>query len=114
MKLSEYPKAIAEIAKDHLEAQVELYPLKEELRRLNQSIDLEVAEAGLKNEDQRKAKRAELEFESDDYKILRDKIQYREFALKRIQIEWDLLVNEFTVAKLEARNRVASLEALTE
>lgn len=111
MKLNQYPQAIAKVEESLLNTTLDLECWQEELYFLNGEIELAIAcDADLKNEQMRKAKRLELQ-QQPDYLQIKNKVKEAKINRDRLQIQVDLLRNQFSVAKLEARLRAASLEA---
>ena len=111
MHLKDYPQAIAA-------RQYELLQLNHEIRRHSQSvnfftasIDRHVAyDATLKNEAQRKAYRFELMQKDPDYIAASQALEQATDRREALQIELDLLRNQFSVLKLELRDAIALKE----
>ncbi len=112
LNLIVFPEAIAEAEKIILNINCQLDICKEQLWFMDAEIEAEIAgNKELKNEQQRKMKRLELQQEPDylDRKCQLKKIKEQ---LDRENIKLNLLRNQFTVAKLEARKAIADLEAV--
>lgn len=110
MKLSQFPQAIANLEKHLLKTAQNVRAAQAELDQLTAQIDSTIAhDADLKNEAQRKAKRAEL-MQQDLYQECLKEHLYWFDNHKVVEIELSLLRNQFTVAKLEARERIAQME----
>ncbi len=110
--LNQFPLKIAKAETKilNLDRQVTIY--KEQLSFMDGEIETAIASnKDLKNEQQRKTKRLELKQEPD---YLQAKASLTEATEKRdkAQIELNLLRNQFSVAKLEARQEIANLEAV--
>lgn len=112
MKLSQYPQAIAQAEEALLTAIIDVEVQTELLGFMNREIELLIAsDEGLKNEQQRKAKRLELQQQPDYLQFLASLKEAKEDR-ERLQIKLNLLRNEFSVTKLEARLQAAQLEAV--
>lgn len=111
MELKEYPSAIAKLAQEIHRLDLEISISQNSLRLVEYDIDQEVAfDTTLTNDAKRKARRAALlemnvEYPRHEVRLEGSKNQ-RQFAL----IELDKLRGEFSVAKIEARERIARLE----
>jgi hypothetical protein len=111
MQLNQYPKAIAEAQSQVIRLQQQVRSLKEAIAREEAAIDQEVAfNADLKNDAQRKAKRAELTAQSVLWADLHDALTQDEGQLRDEEIKLGLLLNTFSVLKLERREAIAQLE----
>jgi hypothetical protein len=111
MKLNQYPKAIAEIESKILAASREVEIQIERISFLDGEIEAEIAaDLSLKNEQNRKAKRLELQQQPDYLEALAKLKEVKE-QKERLTIELNQLRNEFSVAKLETRMTIAQLEA---
>lgn len=110
--LKEYPNMIAEVETKILNLEREVNIYKEQLSFMDADIEAEIAsDKELKNEQQRKTKRLELKQEPD---YLRTKAALTKATEKRDRevIQLNLLRNQFSVAKLEMRQAIASQEAV--
>ncbi len=112
MSLNQFPLKIAEAETKvlNLDRQVTIY--KEQLSFMDGEIETAIAlNKELKNEQQRKTKRLELKQEPD---YLQAKASLTEATEKRDRevIQLNLLRNQFSVAKLEARQAIANLESV--
>jgi hypothetical protein len=111
MKLSDYPSAIAQSAKNLLKAERSLKSSKTKVDEITSQIDAAIAfDPELKNDVQRKAKRTEL-LQAECYVDAFTEFRFRTEQLEDQQVEHQLLKDQFTVAKLESRQAIASLEA---
>lgn len=114
LKLEEYPKAI-------LENELKLVDLKEkikreekELARLDFEIEKEVAFLDtLKNENQRKNYRQELQ-QSKNYQQILMNLGALDAAKSLVEIDLRFLQNQFSVVKLQARLRIAEMTMTVE
>ncbi len=110
--LNQFPLKIAKAETKVLNLDREIAIHKENLSFMDGEIETAIASnKDLKNEQQRKTKRLELRQEPD---YLQAKASLTEATEKRdkAQIELNLLRNQFSVAKLETRQAIASLEAV--
>lgn len=81
---------------------------KSEITVVELAIEKQVAfDKDLKNDGQRKAKRKELLSQDDGYDLLTGKLETDQRAKARAEIRLTLLINQFTVAKIEARGETA-------
>ena len=109
--LHEIPQTIAQIQRQALVQEGEIRYLKATLTTFDREIEGTIAfDAELKNESQRKAKKAELQSE-EDYQALSIKLQRAQDGLIELQIELELLRSQLSILKLEMRGAIARLEA---
>lgn len=111
MLLNEYPELIAQTESEILQIDQRIRSVQNSLSTHGVSADREVAfDDTLKNDTQRKVRRADL---------LRCNAEYQQILIcsqelcdrrERLQIELSLLQNQFTVQKLAARQAVAFQE----
>lgn len=102
-------------------AQIELLALSTQIAQTGslqiktaEAIDIRVAfDETLKNDTQRKAKRAELLTEHPDYKYLESGLQSTIFSHKKKQIEVERLVNEFTYLKIKMKEEIVFFENIS-
>ena len=110
--LNQFPNKIAEAETKILGLDRQVAIHKENISFMDGEIELQIASnKELKNEQQRKTKRLELRQQPD---YLQAKAELTEATEKRdkAQIDLNLIRNQFSVAKLEMRQQIASLEAL--
>ncbi len=111
MQLSEFPGAIAQTEIALLEQKQHLHDCQSELDILTNKIDSEVAfDPDLKNDNQRKVRRFDL-MQSEEYLKSAVALRNSQTSATRIEIYARSLSNQFSVAKLEARQAVAQLES---
>ncbi|WP_416669057.1 hypothetical protein [Egbenema bharatensis] len=110
MKLLDYPAAIAEKQHQLLRADQHIRRLKDVVDRLTAEIDTDIAfDTELRNDAQRKAKRIEMMNGATYRKALANlQIAYDERA--ELEIDLNLLRNQFSVLKLEKRETIATRE----
>lgn len=111
MQLHEFPQAIAEQEQRLLEQKQVVLSLKDQVDYYDYQFDYAIAfDIDLKNDLQRRAKRAEL-LQEETYRALLLKLRAATEAAAAIEIRLQLTQNQFAVAKLEARERIAKIEA---
>ena len=111
MKLNEYPNAIADTELKILGLSKEIEIQNERLSFMDAEIEMAIAaDKTLKNEQQRKTRRLELQQEPD---YLQTKSALKEAKQTRDSwnISLNLLRNQFSIAKLEMRMAIAKLES---
>jgi len=111
MKLNEYPAAIAQVQRQILTLDQQLIGLQETVSVLAMEVEKRViADGSLTNDTKRKARRLELQQSDPDF--YRASIDLKEAQAKRetLGIELQLLLNQFSVLKLEERRAIAMME----
>ncbi len=68
----------------------------------------------LKNEQQRKAKKAEMLRQSGDYEEFNNYLAKNSFKRSHLEIQLEQLKNEFATLKLSKREQIARMESFTE
>lgn len=110
MQLSEFPQQIADKQLAVLNQEQKVRKLKDILQTFDREIECAVAfDTELKNESQRKSKKAELQAD-EEYQGTLLELQHAQEALTKLQIEAELLRNHFSVAKLEFKLNLVNLE----
>jgi len=110
MQLNEYPEAIAQLERTQLQQIRQVRDLKNSLAEMDANIKYTVAfDLDLKNDRQRDAQTSELKA-SPGYQSLILELQEAQDRQVELEIELELLRNQFTVAKLEIRERIAQME----
>ncbi|MDJ0705858.1 MAG: hypothetical protein QNJ46_21535 [Leptolyngbyaceae cyanobacterium MO_188.B28] len=108
MRLSEYPAAIAQAAQAVNVGDQKIAHLRQDLARLEGKADMIVAfEEGLKNENQRKARRFEILQVDQQYQQRQDQLIQLTAEKANKLAELERLRNQFSVAKLEVRWAIA-------
>ncbi|MBR8831582.1 MAG: hypothetical protein N5P05_003068 [Chroococcopsis gigantea SAG 12.99] len=112
-QIKKYPELIARAEKKLLLCERQLEMEAERLSFLNAEIEKVIFSESreLKNEQQRKARRLELQGEPDYMGAKRELAQARE-ARDQQTIEVNRLRNEFSVIKLVLRREIAGIEAV--
>lgn len=111
MNITLYPQSIASLQRRLLSQQQAARRIKDALIAFDLEIEHSIAfDADLKNDSQRKAKKAELQA-SEDYQALLIDLRRVEDLQTETEIELQLMQNQFSVLKLEVRERIAKLEA---
>jgi hypothetical protein len=106
--LSQYPGAIAQAAQAVNELDHQIAEVRQHIARLEGNADMVVAfEAGLKNDNQRKARRFEVLQVNQEYQRAMDAANRLTTDKANALARLEHLRNEFSVAKLEARMTIA-------
>jgi hypothetical protein len=114
MNLNDYPTAIAQVQRQLLKLTQQLRAVQESVGFCLSAIDRQIAfDQSLKNDNQRKARRAELMETDPDY--IQALLELRRVEDDRVDLEIDLqlLQSQFSVLKLERREAIARLERQT-
>lgn len=110
MRLIDYPAAIADKQRQLLQAEQHVRRLQDILNRLIAEIDTTIAfDTDLRNDAQRKAKRMEL-MKSGEYRKASTNLQIAQDQRANLEIDLNLLRNQFSVLKLELRESLAARE----
>lgn len=110
MKLIDYPAEIAEKQRQLLRIEQHIRRLQEIVNRLTAEIDTEIAfDSDLKNDAQRKAKRLELMSTAEYRKAVANLLMAQDERAE-IEIDVNLLRNQFSVLKLQLRETIAARE----
>jgi hypothetical protein len=108
MQLSQYPSAIATAANAVIEIEQRITEYRDALNAIELEIELVVQfDADLKNEAQRKARKAEVLAEHDEHSIKVRLIARAQHDRAIAAIVLEQRRNEFTVLKIEARLKIA-------
>lgn len=109
--LEDYPHAIAQAQTAIANLDIAMAEAQTELKLIEQAVDQQVAfDKELKNDGQRKARRRELLSQDDGYDLLKGKRETDQRTRERLNIRLSLLLNQFSVAKIQARQLTAQLE----
>ncbi|MDX2229346.1 MAG: hypothetical protein NW220_06895 [Leptolyngbyaceae cyanobacterium bins.349] len=110
MKLIDYPVEIAEKQRQLLRTEQHVRRLQDIINRLTAEIDTAIAfDSDLRNDAQRKAKRLEL-MSAPDYRRAAANLQITLDERAEIEIDLNLLRNQFSVLKLQLREAIAARE----
>jgi hypothetical protein len=110
MQLHEYPQAIAQSNRAVLTAERVARNAKIKLDEMIAQIDTAIAfDSDLKNDAQRKSRRAELLLDPT-YRDVASIYQAEAERLEDLKVDHQLILNRFSVAKLEAREAIAEME----
>ena len=110
MRLIDYPVTIAEKQRQLLQTEQHIRRLQEIVNRLTAEIDTKIAfDSDLRNDAQRKAKRLEL-MSAADYRRAAANLQITQDERAEIEIDLNLLRNQFSVLKLQLREAIAARE----
>jgi hypothetical protein len=110
MRLVDYPTAIAQKQRQLLQTEQHIRRLQDVLNRLMAEVDTSIAfDTELRNDAQRKAKRIEL-MKAPEYRKAATNLQIAQDQRAEIEIDLNLLRNQFSVLKLELRESIATRE----
>jgi hypothetical protein len=113
MKLSNFPHAIATAQQKLLNLGKDLTIVRNQLLLEENSIDQAIAfSSDFKNDSQRKTAKAQMLQESAPYQSLTQNLADLTDKYNRVDINLQVVKNNFTVAKLEMRERIAKMETL--
>jgi alpha/beta superfamily hydrolase len=108
LSLGQYPSAIAQAAQAVNEMEYQIAEVRQHLARLEGNADMVVAfETGLKNDNQRKARRFEVLQVNHEYQRAIDALNKLTTEKANAIARLEHLRNEFSVCKLEARLSIA-------
>lgn len=107
MNLRDYPSAIASAERQLLRLNRKIRKAQTRLEQLSAQIEITIAtDPDLRNDQQRKAKRLEL-FSDRDYLNTQTILNTHYDRRCALEINLQLLRNQFSVAKLEMRHEIA-------
>jgi multidrug resistance efflux pump len=110
MDFADYPLAIAKLERQLLRTSQAMRRSQADLEKLQMTIEQAIAaDLDLKDEQQRKARRLEL-ITGNDFQNAQQVLQTHSDRRAELDIELQLLRNQFTVAKLEKREAIAQAE----
>lgn len=110
MKLIDYPAEIAEKQRQLLRIEQHIRRLQEIVNGLTAEIDTAIAfDSDLKNDAQRKAKRLELMSTAEYRKAVANLLMAQDERAE-IEIDTNLLRNQFSVLELQLREAIAACE----
>lgn len=113
MNLSSFPHAIATAQQKLLNIGRNITIIRNHLLLEENSIDQAIAfSSDFKNDSQRKTAKIQMLNESNLYQSMTKQLADLTEQYNRADINLQLVKNNFTVAKLEARERIAKLETL--
>jgi hypothetical protein len=108
--IKDFPAAIARTQNQILAEDRHVRNLQEDTANLTAQIDATIAfDQELKNDAQRKAMRLKL-MNCDEYQERLSDLQIAQDKRTSLQIQLELLRNEFSILKLEQRERIAEME----
>jgi chromosome segregation ATPase len=111
MHLKQYPNTIAAKQTELLELRQRISQVKDEIAERESQIDQVIAfDADLKNDTQRKAKRSERVRTDAELIDLAQQLAELDYQREKAEIELTLLLNKFSIAKLEKRQTIAQME----
>lgn len=111
MNLKDYPNAIAQLQRRILDLDQTLIGLTETVSILGVELEKQVlSDPSLTNDSKRKARRLELQQSDLDYCKAANQLKTAQVERDRLDIDLQLLRNQFSVLKLEERRAIATLE----
>ena len=114
MNLSTFPHAIATAQQKLLNLGRDMTIIRNGLLLEENQIDQAIAfSSDFKNDNQRKTAKVQMLQESEKYGCLSQNLVDLTDKYNRADINLQLVKNNFTVGKLEARERIAKMESLT-
>lgn len=115
MNLNLFPPTIAELERSLLKQNQVVRELKDRLDIYDWQLDMSIAfDPELKNDLQRRVKRLELTVDDEVYQKMINELCKAIEAVRLVEIDLDLTKNQFTVVKLETRERIARMEGRRE
>ena len=111
LTLQELPRAIADLQQEIADIDLSVSDQKQQVGFCLSAIDRQVAsDSSLKNDTQRKARKAELMETDGDYQQAARELRRLEILKAELDIDLDLLLNLFAIRKLAERRAIAELE----
>lgn len=111
MRLTEYPDAIARLQRQLLALDQEIFGLQETVNILSVEIEKQIIlDVSLTNDTRRKVRRLELQQSDPDYYAATVKLKATQEKRNALDIDLQLLRNQFSVVKLEERRAIATME----
>jgi multidrug resistance efflux pump len=111
MKLSEYPAAIAQVQRQILTLDQRLIGLQETVSFMAMEVEKRViTDANLTNDTKRKARRLDLQQSDPDFYRASIDLKKAQAKRKALEIDLQLLLNQFSVLKLEERRAITMME----
>lgn len=110
MRLIDYPDAIAQKQRQLLQTEQQIRRLQEALNNITAAIDTTIAfDTTLRNDAQRKARRTEM-LRKAEFRNALNNLQLTQDRRTEIEIDLNLLRNQFAVLMLELRESVIQRE----
>lgn len=110
MRLIDYPDAIAQKQRQLLQTEQQIRRIQEALNNITAAIDTTIAfDTTLKNDAQRKARRTEM-LRKAEFRNALNNLQLTQDRRTEIEIDLNLLRNQFAVLMLELRESVIRRE----
>jgi hypothetical protein len=114
MKFNQYPDAIAGIERQILKLTQDARRLQETLNTIANGIDRAIAfDPELKNDTQRKTKRTELLAENLKFQSAMTRLTQTNERRESLEIDLSYYRAQFSILKLEYRDRISQAEAKT-
>jgi len=110
--LSKLPQSIAEQSYKLLSLDSQIKDARELVAKFESAIDAKIAFGEFKNAEQRKAAKAAMSAESLELQEALHNLRWLDEDRERQSVELNLLRDRFSIAKLEAREKIAKMESL--
>ena len=112
MNLSTFPHAIATASYELLALGTKIHNVRSAILDIESEVDSAIAFGDFKNDSQRKAGKAQMLKNHESYSAFSDQLQALTDEYSRAEINLSLIKNNFSIRKLEARERIAKMESL--
>ena len=112
MNLSTFPHAIATASYELLALGTKIRNVRSAILDIEAEVDQAIAFSDLKNEAQRKSTKAQMLKDHESYTDFATRLQELTDDYSRADVGLNLIKNNFTIGKLEARERIAKMESL--
>ncbi|MCA6509717.1 MAG: hypothetical protein IM596_07910 [Pseudanabaena sp. M051S1SP2A07QC] len=110
--LARFPQEIATLSYEVVNIGTKIRDLRSAIADIEAEIDSAITFGDFKNDAQRKAAKAQMLKEHDSFGELSKELQSLAEVQAMTEINLALIKNRFSIAKLEARERIAKLESL--
>ena len=110
--LNKYPQEIATLTYQVVELGTQIRNMRSAIADIESEIDSCIAFGEFKNDAQRKAAKSQMLKEHKDYSQMCEQLQALIDKQAHTEINLNLIKNRFSIAKLEARERIAKMESL--
>jgi hypothetical protein len=111
MNINEYPLTIAKLERQILSQTQAARRINETINVLHSKVERAIAfDESLKNDAQRKSRRLELLNDIAEYQDCLDKLMEIQDKQKELEIDLNYYRAQFTIKKLELRDRIAKAE----
>lgn len=112
MNLSTFPHAIATASYELLALGTKIRNVRSTILDIESEVDSAIAFGDYKNDSQRKVAKTQMLKENEDYAAFTEELQTLTDGYAKAEINLNLIKNNFSIRKLEARERIAKMESL--